>query len=543
MYGYEADKLLCGYQEITRKGDFKVDYSERRELLLNGSKIYSDFVYVSCTNFAGIAFYTNIHCHIFVKPEHNLSSALKNDSEKFYNVLILGIDSLSRLSFMRQLPKTYQFLTKKLNAFILRGLTKVGDNTFPNLIAMLTGKSVLNQELPHIHDPKEPYDSWPFVWKNFSRAGYATLFAEDRPDINLLNYYRGGLQKSPTDHYMRPFWLAVQSSMLHRISSSFCFGNIPKHLLQLRYTQDFVKKYSSIKRPFFAFSFLVELSHDYISHVSSADADLEAWLKQLFHSGYLNRTFLFFLSDHGHRFDALRATLIGRIEERMPFFAVVVPHLLSKNQNGFIQNLRTNQGRLTTPYDAYFSLLDILSHSINHTVLGSIKSDRGSTLFGPVSSNRTCSTAGIPDHYCTCETEENLDISDSRSQKAAITLVTAINNLISKSYKKLCAELSLAEIIRADLILPRREVIVNSRLYFGNLVEDGRARGMITKVTIILRTVPGNALFEGTLILREDEDNVTVLGDISRINVYGNQSSCIDDVILKKYCYCITSEV
>lgn len=409
--GYVAEKLNCDYSDIIRKNDFEVEYAEPEPISINGTRMKSDFVYVSCYNFAGIAFYTNVHCHVL--PKKRIVSAWRDfgKNHSMYNALIIGIDSLSRLSFIRNLPKTYKFLIKNLGAFVFRGMTKVGDNTFPNLGAILTGKSVLGNELPHIDNPTGTYDSWPCLWKNFNKSGYATLYAEDRPDISLFNYLRGGLREPPTHHYMRPFWLAVQSSKLHRLSSNLCFGSVPKHLLQLQYVKNFVKKYSKENCPYFAFSFMVELSHDYASQVASADEDLELFLKDLLQSGYLNRTFLIFLSDHGHRFDPMRATLVGRIEERMPFLAMVVPKTILNSQKNIANNLKINQGRLTTPYDTYFTALDILSLSENNTELGSLTSSRGTSLFGPISPNRTCLSAGIPDHYCTCETEKELDIS------------------------------------------------------------------------------------------------------------------------------------
>ena len=404
---YEISDIFCYYQDIIRENDFSVSYGDKIEIAKNGSKINSDFIYVSCADFSGFALYSNIHSHVVPKTKWRLQSF----SESTYNILIVGIDSLSRQSFMRQLPETYDFLTKKLNAFVFRGMTKIGDNTFPNVVAMLTGKSVINNELPKIKNPKGIYDEWPCLWKNFTNVSYATLYAEDQPKLNLFNYLRGGLKDQPTDHYMRPFWLAVENSKLLILSSSLCFGNVPKHILQLNYTRSFVKRYSEIKTPFFAFSFFVELSHDYVRLVSAADEDFKSWLSDLFDSGYLNNTFLFFLSDHGHRFDPMRATLIGRIEERMPFFSLVVPPSLYETHPQIINSLKLNEKRLVTPYDVYFSIVDLLNYSANKSELGTATSTRGTTVFAPISTNRTCETAGIPDHYCICEKEETLDIS------------------------------------------------------------------------------------------------------------------------------------
>lgn len=117
-------------------------------------------------------------------------------------------------------------------------------------------------------------------------------------------------------------------------------------------------------------------------------------------------------------------------------------------------------------------------------------------------------------------------------------LLTTINNIVQFTHGNFCYVLSIIQIVRSDLIVAPREVIVNSRLYFGKLKEDSRAKGMFGKLRVIIRTAPGNALFEATLQYREDEDTYSALGDISRINPYGLQSACVDEAIIKKYCYC-----
>lgn len=37
------------------------------------------------------------------------------------NILILDLDSVSRLQYERMLPKTYAYITKKLNGIVLKG--------------------------------------------------------------------------------------------------------------------------------------------------------------------------------------------------------------------------------------------------------------------------------------------------------------------------------------------------------------------------------------------------------------------------------------
>jgi len=57
---------------------------------------------------------------------------------------------------------------------------------------------------------------------------------------------------------------------------------------------------------------------------------------------------------------------------------------------------------------------------------------------------------------------------------------------------------------------------------------------------LVVETLPGRSMFEVT-VGQEDSGSGAfgMLGDISRINMYGFQSFCTDDWRLKKHCYCV----
>lgn len=64
-------------------------------------------------------------------------------------VAVIGLDSMSRLNFMRQLSQSYRFITESLAGVVLLGFNKVGENTYPNLIPMLTGRPHGYGEVDH----------------------------------------------------------------------------------------------------------------------------------------------------------------------------------------------------------------------------------------------------------------------------------------------------------------------------------------------------------------------------------------------------------
>jgi hypothetical protein len=55
---------------------------------------------------------------------------------------------------------------------------------------------------------------------------------------------------------------------------------------------------------------------------------------------------------------------------------------------------------------------------------------------------------------------------------------------------------------------------------------------------VTVQVMPSDALFEGTLEVDAWSKRGNMVGDVNRINRYGNQSHCISDRIIKLYCYC-----
>jgi len=156
--------------------------------------------------------YENVHA--ILNPEkvreridHN-GSQPGNFSRKL-SVLVLGIDSVSRLNFYRAMPKTERYL-RETGWIGLKGYNKIGDNTFPNLMAILTGQTP--QQAYSRCKPTVAYklDNCPFLWHNFRNAGYVTAYGEDETILNTFNYLKVGFVEPPTDYYLRPYMLASE---------------------------------------------------------------------------------------------------------------------------------------------------------------------------------------------------------------------------------------------------------------------------------------------------------------------------------------------
>uniref|UniRef100_A0A0L8GXE7 Uncharacterized protein n=1 Tax=Octopus bimaculoides TaxID=37653 RepID=A0A0L8GXE7_OCTBM len=155
----------------------------------NQTKIDAEFSVIKCVGFNNSVLYTDFHSRIIDK-EH-VRKKLKSQSGKRaedipLSVLLIGIDSTSRNSFSRQMPRLKKYLLETLKAYSFPGLTRVGVNTLPNIIPLLTGK-LLNESK---YRQGMPFDSVDFIWKNYSSKNAITLLVEDRPRTGAFNFYR-----------------------------------------------------------------------------------------------------------------------------------------------------------------------------------------------------------------------------------------------------------------------------------------------------------------------------------------------------------------
>lgn len=237
--------------------------------------------------------------------------------------------------------------------------------------------------------------------------------------------------------------------------------------------------------------------------------------------GTFNNTAVLIMGDHGHRFDEIRSTVIGRVEERMPFLSISLPPSLEHLRG----NLLLNSEVLASWHDVYETLMDL---AMNNTLQLSPNQKRfgykGLSLFRPIPNNRTCLQIGIPREYCVCWAEIELDPSDSAAIKAGKTLVSIINKLLlERDHKRKCAPLTLENVKTAQKLLPAHTVARPNDLQ------------VLTRVTVSVK--PSGALLEGTLE-QKALTGTHLVGNVNRLNKYGNQSACVSDPALSLICYC-----
>ncbi|XP_015929475.2 uncharacterized protein [Parasteatoda tepidariorum] len=540
-YNSTPDDIQCWYQAILRKheepGNVREnDYRTTKVAELEFDKpLKHEYIAARC-------YFSNNYTHEQYLPLVKLKTEVEEERSKIkppspLNVILLGIDSVSKLNFIRHFLKTKAFLKDKMKPFEMKGYTKVGDNTFPNLVPMLTGHFVEYYWNESVRDTFL-FDNISLIWKDYARNGFRTFYAEDSPFSGTFNYIKRGFHDPPTDYYYRPLALAIDQSDLRKQAKNAhlddCLNAELETDLMYDYLKNFVKTMD--KRPYWAFCMVSTLTHDYLNSASYADPPATRILQILSDIGALNNSALVIFSDHGLRFGAIRHTYVGKFEERMPFMYIHFPTWFLKQHPEFERNLKINQERLITLFD--------LHRTMKHLLHLDSKMDRepeehGLSLLEKIPENRTCADANILEHWCPCNNFEKVNVSDIMVVNASQTIVNHINELLLP-HAEICETLEVAEVTDARLGLPNKVVLKFERhenVVVNRTVVLGEAPPTLGDYLLTLTVKPGGAIFEGTVRYDAEHSAFKVMG-ISRINMYGKTSWCINSQKLKLYCYC-----
>ncbi|CAG7727356.1 unnamed protein product, partial [Allacma fusca] len=176
--------VKCQFTELLRKDEYNTVTGRTTSIEQDEKYIFTntDYAEVTCSGKEGKTWKSYV-----AAPRTNLQVRKKKPNPSTQhpplNVLIWGQDSISRLMFIRKLPKTWKYITEELHPIVLKGYNIVGDGTPQALTPILTGKTEL--ELPEARaemgDKANFVDVYPFIWNEYKDSGYLTGFLEDQP--------------------------------------------------------------------------------------------------------------------------------------------------------------------------------------------------------------------------------------------------------------------------------------------------------------------------------------------------------------------------
>jgi membrane-anchored protein YejM (alkaline phosphatase superfamily) len=301
-----------------------------------------------------------------------MSSKLSNRSPP--SVIMIMLDAVSDLQARRALPQTLSYL-KSQGLFTFQRHAIVGDGTFENIVPMLFGQSANDYQKANINDSRYefirteikidsktkkryqikkilhypgPYDNYPFIMKNFSKLNYTTFFSEEWRESAFYNL-KNGFRQSPTDFYLRPYWLSLYETMSYNkyagnSNPKPCYLNKLLHFLSLDWLEQFLNiHHKTLDYPTFGIMKMNEMSHDYLERLFWVDYDFKNFFENLIQKNLLNNTILIFCGDHGHRQHRLRLTRIGSFEVKLPFFSMLLPQSFKQQFPQAVKNLKNNE--------------------------------------------------------------------------------------------------------------------------------------------------------------------------------------------------------
>ncbi|XP_049303315.1 uncharacterized protein LOC105222033 [Bactrocera dorsalis] len=461
-----------------------------------------------------------------VQLKNITGSASKNQSAVLDaikpSVLLFGIDALSRINLRRTMPLTFKYLQSN-QWFELRGYNKVGDNTFPNLMPLLTSynsttaeKKCLPQTLGGLNKPV-----CNFIWNDFKRFGYKTAYAEDTSFMSTFNYLKEGFDQPPTDYYLRPMTLAIEKELKVATKDElpYCVGR--KHYGEYIYDYALQFANSFAAEPLFGLFWSNSFSHNYFDTEATMDVKVLEYLEKMKSESILERSIVILLSDHGMRWGPLLQLKSGFLEERLPTMFISIPSWYQNKYPDFMKNLQINQRRLTTTYDIYATMKHILEVAepekefpyLNGTI-------HGVSIFREIPEDRTCDNAGIPEHWCACVPYEIVPTSDEVAKNVTALVLGEMNQYLNnKNISDKCAELKLETINSIEMKMIK---IPNESTY-----------------RISFEANPEKARFQATIVYNITTNTIkTDVEDISRLDSYAKTSNCIDLKEEKKYCLC-----
>jgi len=469
------------------------------------------------------------------KSCENQKSSL-NDTKM--NVLIIGIDSMSVNHFKRIFPLTYKYLNSK--TLIFNHMNSVGTNTYPNIVSMFTG--IVEETNPDLNVSSEIeyyrqldstyHDHLPFIWKEYEKIGYVTMYQEDDPSIAIFNYLKKGYRYWPTSLYERGNWLKYYAI---RSGPDKCHFKQPTYLTWLKQIDDFIEQMNSNdfnrKTPYFSFNFFTEYTHNFLAIPWQFDFRLKEMLVKFEKKSYLNNTMLILMGDHGNRLKYYAyATEQGKLERWMPFLSIKLPDMFKNTV--YFKKAFDNQNKLLSFFDLYQTLRHYLHINKKgfeseplcqqqfRTNSNTNRNYRGISIFSDIPVNRSCADAFIPSKCCNCFNNKEITeldfIKHSNGESfldVSLKVVDHINELTRIERKK-CVPFKLNQMISF-----KRLIINNIEIF---------------KSVIVLE--PGTAWFESNF--RFVNKLFRLYDNPSRLSPYGNQSICIKDPILVNYCFC-----
>ncbi|KAH7947778.1 hypothetical protein HPB52_015795 [Rhipicephalus sanguineus] len=519
-YGLTPSALECHYRVVVGVSSAigaadDVETGPRRPLVF-GEKILDEHVRITCLR-DGVPLFTEFHLLPLKKKRPNAASRRRRGEwtnpwatllDKL-SVLVVGIDSVSRLNSMRHLRKTRWYLSNKLNAYELLAYSAVTGDPLQSQISLLAGLDV--REMSSLPDDRNFHVPLHLV-SAYAGRGYVTLFAVDSTkDGSPFVDDRRGYGNPPVDHSTRSFVEATEK--LERNAS--CESLTSRSEALLRYVNAVFQRDTGPVHKF-GYVWLSQHIRGDINAVGYLDQPLKFFLRNLSTSGVLNSTALLLLSNYGKRAGSMALpSSIGEHEVKSPFCFLVLPEKFLRKNPDVAVALEVNQRRLVSAYDIHATLLALARRPDDNYS----STERGLSLLRSLPHERSCADVFAQPDSCACLDSRSTELPYAADLSLfARFAVDHMNEVTESNFPGRCVRWELDRVNKADVI------------------GGGEGVGRL-ELRVELMTTQ-NVAFEVFGALSYSSVPKYHLSYIGRLSLVQAHSSCVNDKPLATYCLC-----
>ncbi|CAD5224024.1 unnamed protein product [Bursaphelenchus okinawaensis] len=350
-------------------------------------------------------------------------------SEEKPSIVILLIDGVTSNGFQREMPLTKLFLDKKNTAF-MKGFNRISKDSYQNILATLTGKVLepehngLNASMPTLMQlsRSQLYGDIGWLFDVANDKGYVTHFNDDSDFLKELEGLNKKIQLS-VDVNLRRFHQILKKISLFPI----CHNGKMTSMRTIDEMERFIRHYNTSS---ILSVNIVSAATQFYGVIPEIDEYLYNTLVTLQSSGALDKTILILSSTQEASFGPIPHTVTGNLENKFPLLAMSVPKSYKHSHLDKYINLKMNENRLTTYFDIYETVKDLLGYE---------RSTVGMSLLREVSTIRECRHIFSTDEYCGCMREVAVDQVLSLNDRDII-INTNEHRILNQLYRLPCVD-------------------------------------------------------------------------------------------------------
>ncbi|VDL79817.1 unnamed protein product [Nippostrongylus brasiliensis] len=437
----------------------------------------------------------------------------------------------------RSFPKTLEYLKSNMGAVQMEFLNKVGDNSRPNGFPLTFGRSIeggsrdlvgLPPLIPDWNNDEicaKVIDDYPYHMFQYGKMGYKTMIAQDY-DIGMVFYPKCvGFNRSEADH----IWIPFDNRRKHsdNFKKSLKDSCSERHLEMLEYLEKFMNAYPGT--PKIAQIWPTTLAHETLKDLYHADVHFLEFFKK--NRAVIDRSFVFFMGDHGPRREGIGELKLGQYENLNPFLMALIP---SQYRNGSIYGeLKNKRHKLMTNFDIHATLMDILqaceysdflfvsifqpsSGFTDDSYMEMEPLSKGSSLFREWRGPRNCRTLPIPSLYCICQYDWTTLRDESTHEALGVFFTNELNSrLYEAGLSSKCQNQTFKSVSSIKQLVDNADILYHVVVYLS----------------------PSNGLFSG--YVRSTGSGLVMSSGIARLNRYGRQGDCLPEHPLRQICHCV----